>query len=248
MGKRSNIIKNIVVLAFFFTLGYQGYKLIGQYIHENAVLRQITARLEADSRAAEVLVTGVNYSEAEQKTYTTIKFLEYDSRGNPLEPKYFTFSGNIIQFQSLVVRFDDIHVRQGDRLKGKSVYLFWKVFMLDAKNTQEYDITKINEVPQGYKLEAGQRLLPRRGPLAAGRDNAVEAAFWARFWEYALDPSPQGASGRTAKLEGIKNAQIEAPGVMFVPGILYTIKIEHDGGLRIDASPLAGILRGETIP
>ena len=103
-------------------------------------------------------MTGVNYSEAEQKTYTTIKFLEYDSQGNPLEPKYFTFSGNIIQFQSLVVRFDDIHIRQADRLKDKSAYLFWKVFMLDGKNTQEYDITKINEVPQGYKLESCPRL------------------------------------------------------------------------------------------
>lgn len=234
MKKQSSIVKNVTLLALCFALGYQGYKFVGQYIHENAVLKQIVTRLEADSRAAEVLVTGVNYSEAEQRTYTTIKFLEYDSQGNPLEPKYFTFSGNIIQFQSLVVRFDDIHIRQADRLKDKSAYLFWKVFMLDGKNTQEYDITQVNEVPQGYKLEAV--------------DNPVETRFWARFWEYALDPSPQGASGRTARLEGIKNAQIEAPGIMFVPGILYTIKIEHDGGLRIDASPLAGILRGETIP
>ena len=248
MKKQSSIVKNVALLALCFVLGYQGYKLVGQYIHENAVLKQIITRLEADSRAAEVLVTGVNYSEAEQKTYTTIKFLEYDSQGNPLEPKYFTFSGNIIQFQSLVVRFDDIHIRQADHLKDKSAYLFWKVFMLDGKNTQEYDITKIHEVPQGYKLEAGQRPPEGRGPPAEGRDNPVETRFWARFWEYALDPSPQGASGRMAKLEGIKNAQIEAPGTMFVPGILYTIKIEHDGGLRIDASPLAGILRGETIP
>ena len=227
MKKRSNAIKNIVVLAFFFVLGYQGYKRVGQYIYENAVLRQIITRLEADSRAAEVLVTGVNYSEAEQKTYTTIKFLEYDSKGNPLAPQYFTFSGNIIQFQSLVVRFDDMSVRQADRLRGKSVYLFWKVFMLDGKNTQEYPVTRINEVPEGYKLEAGE--------------NFVETRFWASFWEYALDP-------RAARPAGIKNAQIEAPGTMFVPGILYTIKIEHDGGLRIDAAPLANILRGEKIP
>ena len=241
MKNKIKILRDVIVLVFFFVLGYQGYKLVGQYIYENAVLKQIITRLEADSRVAEVLVTGVNYNEAEQKTYTTIKFLEYDSRGNPLEPQYFTFSGNIIQFQSLVVRFDDIFIRQADRLKGKSVYFFWKVFMLDGKNTQEYPITRINEIPKGYRLEAGQRLLPLGGPLAAGRGNSVEAKFWARFWEYALDP-------RTAKLEGIKNAQIEAPGTMFVPGILYTIKIEHDGGLRIDAAPLAGILRGEKIP
>jgi len=47
---------------------------------------------------------------------------------------------------------------------------------------------------------------------------------------------------------GVKNAQIEAPGAMFVPGVLYTIKIEHNGGLRIDASELSPIMRGETIP
>ncbi len=227
MSQKTNLLKSLIFIAFWVLAGYLAYGLVARGIHENAVLKQIITRLEADSRAAEVLVTGVNYSEAEQKTYTTIKFLEYDSQGNPLAPQYFTFSGNIIQFQSLVIRFDDIYVRQGDRLKGRSAYLFWKVFMLDGKNTQEHDITRINEVPRGYKLEA--------------RDNPVEIKFWARFWEYALD-------SRMAKLEGIKNAQIEAPGTMFVPGILYTIRIEHDGGLRIDAAPLADILRGEKIP
>ncbi len=227
MSSKTSLLKYLIFIAFWALAGYLAYNLVARYLYENAVLKQIITRLETDSRAAEVLVTGVNYSEAEQKTYTTIKFLEYDSRGKPLEPRYFTFPGNIIQFQSLVIRFDDIHVRQGDRLKGKSVYLFWKIFMLDGKNTREYPLTRINEVPQGYKLEAGE--------------NPVETGFWATFWEYALDP-------RAAKLEGIKNAQIEAPGTMFVPGILYTIRIEHDGGLRIDASPLAGILRGEKIP
>ena len=201
--------------------------MAAQYIHENAILKRIIARLEADSRVAEVLVTGVNYNEVDKKTYTTIKFLEYDSKGNPLEPKYFTFSGNIIQFQSLVVRFDDMYIRQADQLKGKSVYLFWKVFLLDGKKTQEYEIAGINQVPRGYQLE--------------DQYNPVEAKFWSHFWEYALDP-------QKAKLEGIKNAQIEAPGTMFVPGNLYTIKIEHDGGLRIDASPLSKILLGEQIP
>lgn len=222
-----NKIKYLIFFLLCFIAGYQAYKYIGRYLYENAVLKQVIARLEADSRAAEVLVTGVNYSEADQKTFTTIKFLEYDSQGKPLAPKYFTFPGNIIQFQSLVIRFDDIYVRQADRWKGKSAYLFWKVFMLDGKNTQEFDIVKINEVPRGYKIE--------------GTENPVENKFWTAFWEYVLDPAK-------AKSAGIKSAQIEAPGTMFVPGNLYTIKIEHDGGLRIEASPLPGILRGEKIP
>jgi len=120
-----------------------------------------------------------------------------------------------------------MYIRKADRLKGKSAYLFWKVFMLDGAKTQEYEITKINEVPRGYKLE--------------GQENLAETKFWSRFWEYALDP-------QRAKLGGIKSAQIEAPGTMFVPGNLYTIKIEHDGGLRIDSAPLSKILLGEKIP
>jgi hypothetical protein len=125
------------------------------------------------------------------------------------------------------VRFEDQFVRKADELKGKSAYLFWKVFVLDGKETQEYVITKVNEVPQGYRL--------------AQPSDSMEEKFWASFWKYALDP-------QLAKLEGIKNAQIEAPGTMFVPGKIYTIKIEHDGGMRIDAAPLSKILFGEQIP
>lgn len=225
--KRSRLWIWLLIAVLLGASGYQGYRMVTGYVRENKILKEIITRLEADTRIAEVLVTGVNYNEVDQKTYTTIKFLEYDSRSQPMEPKYFTFSGNIIQFQSLVVRFEDDFIRRGDRFRGRSVYLFWKVFMLDGEKTQEYDIAKIGRVPRGYRLD--------------GTEDPVEVKFWSRFWDYAVNPE-------RAKQQGIKNAQIEAPGTMFTPGNLYTIKIEHDGGLRIDAVPLAPILRGERIP
>jgi hypothetical protein len=220
--------------AVFFTLfagfilfvSYHAYQFYHQYVHEKEILRQVISRLEADSRIAEVLVTEVKFSPITQKHMTTIKFLEYDTLGEPLVPRYFTFAGNIIQFQSLVVRFEDIHIRNGDALRGRSAYLFWKVFMLDGPKTQEYDITPVNDVPAGYKINA-----PR---------NAFEDKIWQQFWDYALD-------GKKAKIQGIKNAQIEAPGTKFVPGMLYTLKIEHDGGIRIDAAQIPAILKGEKI-
>jgi hypothetical protein len=219
--------KNILYPLVIAVLAILAYKFIGQYIHENKILKQVVQRLEADSRIAEVLVTGINFNEQDGKTYTTIKFLEYDVQGSPLTPRYMTFAGNIIQFQSLVVRFEDALVRGGDALRGKSVYLFWKAFMLDGKNTQEEEITKVNSIPDGYKLES--------------TGDVFETKLWTNFWQYALNP-------KMAAHVGVKNAQIEAPGTMFVPGVLYTIKIEHDGGLRIDAKPLPHILEGETIP
>jgi len=214
-------------MVVFLTGGIYGYKRINAYFNQVEILKKVVGRLEADSRVAEILVTGVNFDERIQKTYTTIKFLEYDADGQPLKPRYFEFSGNIIQFQSLVIRFDDIHIRNADLLKGRSAYLFLKVFLLDGKNTEEFEITKYHQIPSGYKLK--------------GLDNEFEQELWQDFWSHALDPS-------IASRGGIKNAQIEAPGTMFIPGVLYTIKIEHDGGLRIDSAPLSPILQGERLP
>ncbi len=211
----------VVALIIFFC-----YQTVARFVRENAILRQMIARLEADSRAAQILVTSVNFDETSQKTFTTIKFLEFDAKGTPMEPRYFTFSGNIIQFQALVIRFDDLKVKLADRLRGKSAYLFMNAFMLDRERTQVFEITKVNDVPQGYRVD--------------DKGSEFEKKLWREFWHFALDRA-------AAKKMGIKNAQIEAPGTVFIPGTLYTIKIEHDGGLRIDAQPLPEILKGETI-
>ncbi len=197
------------------------------YLRQEHVYKQMLDRLQAESRVAQVLVTSVVYDETIGRDMTTIKLVEQDSKGHPLPAKYFTFRGNLIQFQSLVVRFEDKFVAAGDRFKGKSVYLFWKAFMLDGSYTQEFSITKIDEIPGGYKIP--------------GKASALENTFWKDFWRFAFDKSK-------AKQAGIKSVQIEAPGAIFIPGYLYTIYIEHDGGLRIDSKPLDPILRGESIP
>ncbi len=189
---------------------------------EFMTLRQIVRNLRAESRIAEALVMESSVDEFTRKYRTTIKFLEYDVRGRALKPKYFTFDGNLIQFQTLVVRFDDRYVERGHRLKGKSVYLFLKAFVLAGKNTQEFPITAAHEVPEGYKV----------GSSPSG----FEREMWGKFWKLALDPDER-------KRIGIKNAQIEAPGSVFVPGTIYTLMIEHDGGIRIDARPIPEILK-----
>lgn len=212
-------------LFFVFCLILAFLWLIWRFNQEH-VYQQMLGRLQAESRAAQVLVTAVNYDEATHRNMTTIKFVEYDTVGRPLGPKYFTFSGNLIQFQSLVVRFEDKFVAAGDRFKGRSVYLFWKVFMLDGPRTQEFPITQVDEIPGGYKIP--------------GKPSGFENRFWRNFWHFAFDEVK-------AKNAGVKSVQIEAPGVVFIPGYLYTIHIEHDGGLRIDAKPVEPILRGEKI-
>ncbi len=164
---------------------------VNRWMGENRILRQVIERLSADSRVAEVLVTKSEFDEANKKIFTTIKFLEYDATGKPLPPKYFTFQGNMIQFQALVIRFEDRFVRAGDRLRGKSAFLFLKAFVLDGQNTQVFEITKPREIPSGYKVVGGE--------------SPFEARLWAEFWNYALDPQARHRAG-------VKNAQLEAPG------------------------------------
>lgn len=217
IGVRFFILGAILLLIIFY---------ITKSFRENQILRKIIERLTAESRVAEVIVTEVKFDRKTRRTYTTIKFLEYDTKLNPLKAKYFTFSGNIIQFQSMVIRFDDFYVKKGHPLKGKSAYLFMKVFMLMDKGAEVFDITNVNEIPSGYVVE--------------GAKNNFEKKLWQKFWQYALDP-------KEAKRIGIKNAQIEAPGTKFIPGMIYAIKIEHDGGLRIDSKPISPILKGERI-
>ena len=217
---------NLLIVGIILGAGFIFYEFYYKNVLENKVLKAMVQRLQADSRIAEAVVVDVVFNSLTNQHMTTIKFLEFDVTGKSLEPRYFTFAGNIIQFQSLVVRFDDKFVRNADALKGKSVYLFWKAFVLDGERTQEYPITNVNEVPRGYKIE--------------GPRNSFETEIWRNFWQYALDPEQ-------ARMKGIKSAQIEAPGTQFVPELIYTLRIEHDGGIRIDTTRIPEVLKGEKV-
>lgn len=223
-SKNFNRVIGVMVLAGVIAAGLW----ITHWMEEVRILKRVVERLSADSRAAEVLVTKSEFDETAGKIRTTIKFLEFDAKGQAMPPKYFTFQGNVIQFQSLVIRFEDRFVRGGDKLRGKSAYLFLKAFMLEGPKTQEFEITETGKVPAGYKVKTTKA------------EMKFEARLWQDFWNYALDP-------KTRELAGVKNAQIEAPGSIFLPGTIYTLRIEHDGGLRIDSQPIPEILKGENL-
>jgi len=205
-----------------------------KFCTEFVTFKRIIHNLKAESRLAEVLVVESSLDEYTRKYKTTIKFLEYDVKGRPLKPKYFTFNGNLIQFQTLVVRFDDKYIEEGHRMKGKSIYLFLKAFVLDGKNTQEFVITPV-EAKNGKDGSAPEVAVPE-GYRVGDPPNYFEKEIWGRFWKYALEPDER-------KKIGIKNAQVEAPGSVFIPGTIYTLIIEHDGGIRIDTRPIPEILK-----
>jgi hypothetical protein len=230
----SKKIRGVILLALALCFFIAGFKFFTEFL----TLKKIVQNLKAESRLAEVLVVDSALDEFTRKYTTTIKFLEYDVHGKPLKPKYFTFKGNLIQFQTLVVRFDDRYVEQGHRLKGKSIALFLKAFVLDGANTQEFTITPVYDVRAGRKgRDIPENAVPD-GYRVGDPPNYFEREIWSSFWKYALDPERR-------KQAGIKNAQVEAPGQVFVPGTIYTLLLEHDGGVRIDTRPIPLILKDE---
>ncbi len=222
----------ILICVFFLFVG--GFKFFSEFL----TLKKIIHNLQAESRLAEALVMESTLDEYTRQYATTIKFLEYDVHGQPLKPKYFTFKGNLIQFQTLVVRFDDKYVEQGHRMKGKSISLFLKAFVLDGKNTQEFIITPVYEAALLKEGKTPAEVAVPEGYRVGNPPNYFEREIWAHFWKYALDPDQR-------KRMGIKNAQVEAPGQVFVPGTIYTLILENDGGVRIDTRPIPLILKNE---
>ena len=228
-------IRNAFALFLLFVLFVGAFKFVTEFL----TFKKIIQNLKAESRLAEVLVVESSLDEYSRKYTTTIKFLEYDVHGKPLKPKYFTFKGNLIQFQTLVVRFDDKYIEQGHRMKGKSIALFMKAFVLDGKDTQECVITPAAEIPaKGLKTAVTAESAVPEGYRVGNPPNYFEREIWAKFWRYALDPEKR-------RSVGIKNAQVEAPGQVFVPGTIYTLTLEHDGGVRIDTRPIPEILKDD---
>ena len=219
--KITSAFKYTLFLMIVATMLFGGLYLY-QYYNRTKILEKVVERLSASSRIAEAVVTEQVPDFKRGKLKTTIKFLEYDSENQPMEPQYFTFDDNIIQFQALVVRFDDYFIKNADPLKGKSLYLFLKAFSLSNDSLQVYPINEINQIPEGYQVSDSA--------------SSYEKQLWRDFWKYALDKN-------RATLKGIKNAQIEAPGTMFLPGYIYRLEIEHDGGIRIDVDPVPNILK-----
>lgn len=201
---------------------YQGQRQV-------EVLKRVIGRLTAEDRVAEVLVLKQRTDDSGQPTHLRLKILEYGPQGKPLQPVFCDFSlNNIIHFEALVIRLNDELVMGG---KGKSIHFFRRAFALDD-NGQRYescDINKPMEIPGGYSLGDRDTYV-----------SATERKLWRKFWRYALDQERRRA-------DGVKNAQIEAPATRFVPGKIYSLVLEHDGGLTISARDVPAILRGEQL-
>jgi hypothetical protein len=175
------------------------------------------ALLKVDRRVArlEVLAQGARDGDDPGRVRTTLRFSELDPDGEPLGPgQELTVEGKTIYVESLVIKFEDHYVEQGDPLRGTSLCLFRRLFGENQSPSEGVPLDPAGEQPLAY---GGTEGLP-----------ALHRALWERFWDYANDPD-------LAATLGVRALHGEAPFIEARPGKSYRVELRASGGLSIEA-------------
>jgi hypothetical protein len=178
---------------------------------------ELSLRLSrVDHRLAriEVLAQGASGKEPD-RLRTVVRFTELGPEGEPLaEGRELAVEGKLVYVESLVVKFDDSYVEQGDRLRGTSICLFRRLFGENQKPIEGPSIDPSGEQPMAYGDPENV--------------SALHRALWERFWEYANDPE-------FAATLGVRAIHGEAPFIEAHLGQSYLVELRASGGLTIRA-------------
>jgi len=222
----------VMIIAFMVGSGfYAAYWLNNVYGLKEAEiqrLNEVVSRLNGESRVAQAMVTKQEFNPLNNEIETTIKFLEITSEGENLKPRFFTFKSDTIYFDALVIKFDLDYVERGEALRGKSIALFRRIFSENQAPENGFLMDEDSDggaVPNIYRIN--------KNP------SELEEKLWKGFWGYAADPK------EAAKL-GVRVIQGEAVYTRFQPDNLYTLTLDHDGGLNIMTEPFPQILKTKT--
>ena len=194
-------------------------QLLEQEKQKTKRLEEVVTHLQGQDRVADVIVT--EQREVDGVLQTTLLFVEYAKDGSPLPAKRFTFEGKTAHIDAMVINFDGKYVENRDPLRGRSIALFTRLFGDKQTPEQAHRIDDPSQIPAIY-----------RG--ADPRVSQFEQELWREFWRLADDEQYR-------KSMGVRVAQGDGVWRPFEPGKLYTITLQHDGGLSITSEPLKGI-------
>jgi hypothetical protein len=151
---------------------------------------------------------------------TTIRFTETDDAGKPVSvSRELTLPGQEVYFDTLVIKFDDHFIEQGDPLKGRALMLFRRIFSSAMRAEDGFAIDTVGQPPEIY---AGHQA-----------PSDFEKDLWKRFWELANDE-------KLAKEHGVRAIHGDAPYMRLEPDRVYEVSLRSTGeviitpGTRLD--------------
>jgi len=151
--------------------------------------------------------------DAQGALQTTIRFTETDANGKPISvSRELTLPGQEVHFDTLVIKFEDSYVEQGDPLKGHALLLFRRIFSSTMRAEDGFVIDKEGQAPQVY----AEKLAP----------NDFEKDLWKRFWQLASDE-------KLAKEKGVRAIHGDAPYMRLEPDRVYEVSLRSTGEVII---------------
>ncbi|MBD3426917.1 MAG: hypothetical protein GF409_06770 [Candidatus Omnitrophica bacterium] len=217
-GRKTKIVSAVLlVIILLASAGLYFYIKVLPGLDKTRTIRAVSSRLTADSRKATIQVSGVVFDPSSRENVTSVEYTEYGVKGRTLKSRTLSFSGDVIQVQSLVMDFSGLNTKNSEYLKDRKACLFWKAFLPEGDRVKQVELTKINTVPRAYGIS------PEK--------NAEETAIWKALWDYALD-------GKSSSKISVKNVKISANDRIFIPGTVYTLRLGRDGSLKVDTDSL----------
>ena len=144
---------------------------------------------------------------------TTIRFTEIDDSGKPINAsRELTLPGQVVYFDTLVIKFDDHFIEQGDPFKGRALMLFRRIFSSTMRAEDGFVIDIQGQAPEVYA--------ERQAPSSFEKD------LWKRFWELANDE-------KMAKQHGVRAIHGDAPYMRLEPDRVYEVCLRSTGEVII---------------
>ncbi|MBN2242836.1 MAG: hypothetical protein JW793_09110 [Acidobacteria bacterium] len=228
-GKRMSLRTGIYLLLFAAVCSgavYLSYHLVvKERIAMEARLREKDERigeLEADNERLNTYLRLLQHQErrahiqvldqragADGTVINRIRFTEVDPDGTPIgKDQEFELPGDRIYVDSLVIKFEDHFVREGDPLRGKALVFFQRIFTNRVTPDEGHSLDEPGKAPEIYAAEKAQ--------------SAWERDLWRRFWEVGNDE-------RLAREKQVKAMHGQAISQKLQPGKIYQVVVRNTG-------------------
>jgi hypothetical protein len=209
-----SFVVSVVLVAVAAASVYLSYELV------------VKPRLALQNQIREQQVTILKLEQENQRLETYLKILkridrrarvevlrEVDDAGKPISAsREFTLPGQEVYFDTLVIKFDDHFVEQGDPIKGGALMLFRRIFSSPMRPQDGFAIDKQGQEPEVY------------AERQAASD--FEKDLWKRFWDLANDE-------KLAQERGVRAIHGDAPYMLMEPGRVYEICLRSTGEVII---------------